>query len=65
MSRSTVLVDAPWVLEHFDGAGAVLVGAYDKDRIPGAVKIDWKDGPRRAGGRLVTPPPVLCGGAAG
>ncbi|MEV6860037.1 rhodanese-like domain-containing protein [Streptosporangium subroseum] len=49
MSRSTVLVDAPWVLEHLDDAGVVLVevdeetGAYDKDHIRGAVKIDWRD----------------------
>ncbi|GII59360.1 putative thiosulfate sulfurtransferase [Planotetraspora thailandica] len=49
MSRSNVLVDAAWVLEHIDDSGVVLVEvdedtrAYDKNHIRGAVKIDWRD----------------------
>ena len=49
MSRSNVLVDAAWVLEHLDDSGVVLVevdedtAAYDKDHIRGAVRIDWRD----------------------
>src|SRR5690349_3674802 len=48
MSRSDVLVDADWVLEHLDDPGVVLAEvdedttAYDKGHIRGAVKFDWK-----------------------
>src|SRR4051812_12744811 len=49
MSRSHVLVDDAWVLEHLDDPRVVLVEvdedtrAYDKNHIRGAVKIDWRD----------------------
>jgi thiosulfate/3-mercaptopyruvate sulfurtransferase len=49
MSRSNVLVDAAWVLEHLDDSGVVLVEvdedtrAYDKNHIRGAVRIDWRE----------------------
>ena len=48
MSRSDVLVDADWVEAHRNDPGVVLVevdedtSAYDKNHIPGAVRIDWK-----------------------
>jgi len=48
MSRSDVLVDADWVEAHLDDPGIVLVevdedtAAYDKNHIPGAVRIDWR-----------------------
>ncbi|MEW9533769.1 sulfurtransferase [Microbispora sp. NPDC049125] len=49
MSRSHVLVDAAWVLEHLDDPGVVLAEvdensrAYDENHIRGAVKIDWRE----------------------
>jgi thiosulfate/3-mercaptopyruvate sulfurtransferase len=48
MSRSDVLVDADWVEAHLGDDGIVLVevdedtSAYDKNHIPGAVRIDWR-----------------------
>jgi thiosulfate/3-mercaptopyruvate sulfurtransferase len=48
MSRSDVLVDADWVEAHRNDSGVVLVevdedtSAYDKNHIPGAIRIDWK-----------------------
>jgi thiosulfate/3-mercaptopyruvate sulfurtransferase len=48
MSRTDVLVDADWVEAHLDDPQVVLVevdedtSAYDKNHIPGAVRIDWK-----------------------
>jgi thiosulfate/3-mercaptopyruvate sulfurtransferase len=48
MSRSDVLVDADWVEAHLDDDGIVLVevdedtSAYDKNHIPGAVRLDWR-----------------------
>jgi thiosulfate/3-mercaptopyruvate sulfurtransferase len=48
MSRSDVLVDADWVEAHLNDPGIVLVevdedtSAYDKNHIPGAVRIDWR-----------------------
>jgi thiosulfate/3-mercaptopyruvate sulfurtransferase len=48
MSRSDVLVDADWVLDHLGDPSVVLVEvdedttAYDKGHIDGAVKLDWK-----------------------
>jgi thiosulfate/3-mercaptopyruvate sulfurtransferase len=48
MSRSEVLVDADWVVEHGSDAGVVLVEvdedttAYDGGHIAGAIKLDWK-----------------------
>jgi thiosulfate/3-mercaptopyruvate sulfurtransferase len=48
MSRSDVLVDADWVEEHRSDPGVVLVEvdedttAYEKNHIPGAIRIDWK-----------------------
>jgi thiosulfate/3-mercaptopyruvate sulfurtransferase len=48
MSRNDVLVDADWVEAHLDDPKVVLVevdedtGAYDKNHIRGAVKLDWK-----------------------
>jgi thiosulfate/3-mercaptopyruvate sulfurtransferase len=48
MSHTDVLVDADWVETHLKDPGVVLVevdedtSAYDKDHIPGAVRVDWK-----------------------
>ncbi|MFL6140227.1 MAG: sulfurtransferase [Frankiaceae bacterium] len=48
MSRNDVLVDADWVEAHLNDDGIVLVevdedtSAYDKNHIPGAVRIDWR-----------------------
>jgi thiosulfate/3-mercaptopyruvate sulfurtransferase len=48
MSRTDVLVDADWVENHLNDDGVVLVevdedtSAYDKNHIPGAVRIDWR-----------------------
>src|SRR3712207_1738855 len=47
-NRTDVLVDADWVESHLDDENVVLVevdedtSAYDKNHIPGAVRIDWK-----------------------
>ncbi len=49
MSRSNVLVDAAWILEHLDEPGVVLVevdedtSAYDENHLRGAVKLDWRE----------------------
>ncbi|MFW6091504.1 MAG: sulfurtransferase [Actinomycetota bacterium] len=48
-TREAVLVTADWVAEHLDDPKVVLVevdedtAAYDKNHIPGAVKLDWKE----------------------
>jgi thiosulfate/3-mercaptopyruvate sulfurtransferase len=48
MSRNDMLVDADWVEAHLKDPAVVLVevdedtSAYDKDHIPGAVRVDWK-----------------------
>src|ERR687885_2651153 len=48
MSRADVLVDANWAESHLDDPKVVFVevdedvSAYDKNHIPGAVKLDWK-----------------------
>jgi len=48
MSRETALVDADWVEAHLNDPKVVLVevdedtGAYDKNHIRTAVRIDWK-----------------------
>ena len=47
-TRTDVLVDADWVEAHLEDPKVVLVevdedtSAYDKNHIPGAVRIDWK-----------------------
>jgi thiosulfate/3-mercaptopyruvate sulfurtransferase len=48
MSRADVLVDANWAESHLDDTNVVFVevdedvSAYDKNHIPGAVRLDWK-----------------------
>src|SRR6201747_1671811 len=48
MSRADVLVDANWAEAHLDDPEVVFVevdedvSAYDKNHIPGAVRLDWK-----------------------
>ena len=48
MSRADVLVDASWAESHLDDPKVVFVevdedvSAYDKNHIPGAVRLDWK-----------------------
>src|SRR3954466_1238283 len=48
MSRADVLVDANWAESHLDDQNVVFVevdedvSAYDKNHIPGAVRLDWK-----------------------
>jgi len=48
MSRADVLVDANWAESHLDDPEVVFVevdedvSAYDKNHIPGAVRLDWK-----------------------
>ncbi len=48
MSRADVLVDANWAESHLDDPNVVFVevdedvSAYDKNHIPGAVRLDWK-----------------------
>jgi thiosulfate/3-mercaptopyruvate sulfurtransferase len=48
MSRDDVLVDTDWVEVHLKDPTVVLVevdedtAAYDRDHIPGAVRVDWK-----------------------
>jgi thiosulfate/3-mercaptopyruvate sulfurtransferase len=48
MSRADVLVDANWAEAHLDDPKVVFVevdedvSAYDKNHIPGAVRLDWK-----------------------
>jgi thiosulfate/3-mercaptopyruvate sulfurtransferase len=48
MSRADVLVDANWAESHLDDPKVVFVevdedvSAYDKNHIPGAVRLDWK-----------------------
>jgi len=48
MSRADVLVDANWAESHLDDPQVVFVevdedvSAYDKNHIPGAVRLDWK-----------------------
>ena len=47
-TRETVLVTADWVAQHLDDPTVVLVevdedtGAYDKNHIRNAIRIDWK-----------------------
>jgi thiosulfate/3-mercaptopyruvate sulfurtransferase len=47
MSRADVLVDANWAEAHLDDPKVVFVevdedvSAYDKNHIPGAVRLDW------------------------
>ena len=49
MSRNDVLVDADWVEGHLKDPNVVVVevdedtSAYDKNHIPGAVRIDWRE----------------------
>src|SRR5215218_5969330 len=48
MARSDVLVSADWVEEHLHSPGVVIVEvdedttSYDRNHIPGAIKLDWK-----------------------
>jgi len=48
MARSDVLVSADWVEENLDAPGVVIVEvdedttSYDRNHIPGAIKLDWK-----------------------
>src|SRR4051794_32395318 len=48
MSRADVLVDANWAEAHLNDPQVVFVevdedvSAYDKNHIPGAVRLDWK-----------------------
>ncbi|MEV0647679.1 sulfurtransferase [Phytomonospora sp. NPDC050363] len=48
MSRDNVLVSAQWAEENLNTPGIVFVevdedtAAYDRNHIPGAVKLDWK-----------------------
>src|SRR6195952_5246127 len=48
MSRADVIVDANWAEAHLDDPEVVFVevdedvSAYDKNHIPGAVRLDWK-----------------------
>ena len=48
MSRSDVLVTAAWVEDNLETPGVVLVEvdedttSYDRNHIPGAVKLDWR-----------------------
>ncbi|GLZ77424.1 sulfurtransferase [Actinorhabdospora filicis] len=48
MSRENVLVSAQWAQENLETPGIVFVevdedtAAYDRNHIPGAVKLDWK-----------------------
>src|SRR5258708_36344985 len=48
MSHTDMLVDASWVEAHLQDPTVVLVevdedtSAYDKDHIPGAVRLDWR-----------------------
>ncbi len=48
MSRTDVLVDPDWAQAHLDDPTVVFVEvdedttAYDKDHLPGAVRLDWK-----------------------
>ena len=48
MARSDVLVSADWVEENLDSPGVVIIEvdedttSYDRNHIPGAIKLDWK-----------------------
>ncbi|HEX5597815.1 MAG TPA: sulfurtransferase [Micromonosporaceae bacterium] len=48
MSRETALVSADWAEKNLHTAGVVFVevdedtAAYDRDHLPGAVKLDWR-----------------------
>ena len=48
MARSDVLVSADWVEAHLGSPGVVVVevdedtASYDRNHIPGAVKVDWR-----------------------
>ncbi|HEX5540536.1 MAG TPA: sulfurtransferase, partial [Micromonospora sp.] len=48
MSRDTALVSADWAEKNLHTAGVVFVevdedtAAYDRDHLPGAIKLDWR-----------------------